>query len=131
MQLGAPEYYEGKSAFIAGFRSDLAVGAPGCLAQKTDLLDSTRVPFPWSANSSTLLLSSSGGWLPNRRSRLGSESGALCFAANLAITPELVLDTIRLIGSNTSTVFFERSQFNSDDPAFLSRRGARARWTLL
>jgi hypothetical protein len=50
---------------------------------------------------------------------------------NLAITPELVVDTIRLIGSNTqgsntSTVFFEGGRFNSSDPAFLSRRGARA-----
>ena len=101
MQLGAPEYYEGKSAFSAGFRSDLAVGAPGCLAQKTDLLDSTRVPFPWSANGSTLSLSSSGGGLPNKRSRLGSESGALCFAANPVVIPELVVDTIRLIESSS------------------------------
>jgi hypothetical protein len=54
MQLGAAKLYEGKSAFSPGFRSDLAAGAFRCLVQKTDLLDSTRVPFPWSANSSTL-----------------------------------------------------------------------------
>jgi len=46
MRLGAPEFYEGKSAFSPGFRSDLVVGGSGCLVQKTDLLDSTRVPFP-------------------------------------------------------------------------------------
>ena len=52
------------------------------------------------------------------------------YAVMLAVILVIVVGTIRLIGSKANTVFSNAaSQFN--DPAFLSRGGARARWTLL
>jgi hypothetical protein len=36
MQLGAPEFYEDKSAFSPAFRFDFAVGASGCLEDSSE-----------------------------------------------------------------------------------------------